>query len=239
MELTMDCFNLAERFRNPVILLTDGDVGHMRERLILPEREDYEVEHRVAPPEEKEGYIPFEGNEEGIPRVANFGHGYHTYVTGLTHNERGLPATDDATEHTNLVTRLCRKIADRTDEITRLELDIEEGAKLGLISYGITARPVQGAVRLLREKGVKVSSIRLISIWPFAEGPAAEFAADLDHILVPEMNLGQMVHPIREAAEGQCDVSSLPKIGGVMHDPNEVMTAVERLLEGKTPGGGN
>jgi 2-oxoglutarate ferredoxin oxidoreductase subunit alpha len=238
MELTIDCFNLAERFRNPVILLTDGDVGHMRERLILPEREEYEVESRVPPVEDKEGYVPFKGNEEGIPRVANFGHGYHTYVTGLTHDERGLPATDDAGEHTNLVKRLCEKISSKREDIVRIELAVEEGAKVGIISYGITARPAQGAVRLVRERGKAVSSMRLISIWPFAERQVAEFAAGLDHILVPEMNLGQMVHPIREAVEGQCQVSSLSKIGGVMHEPAEILTALERLIEGKRAGGG-
>ncbi len=232
MELTIDCFNLAERFRNPVVLLTDGDVGHMRERCIIPDRKDYEVEYRVPPPEDMDSYVPFEGDENGIPRVANFGLGYHTYVTGLTHDPTGLPSTDDADKHTQLVTRLVDKVASKREEIVRVETDIEEGAKVGLLSYGITARPVQGAVRMLREKGVPVSVMRLITIWPFANKQVAEFAGSVDHMLVPEMNLGQVLHPAREVAEGQCTVEPLPKIGGVMHDPYEIMTAVERVLEG-------
>jgi 2-oxoglutarate ferredoxin oxidoreductase subunit alpha len=232
LDLTIDCFNLAERFRNPVILLTDGDVGHMRERCVIPDRECYDVEHRAPPPEDKDAYVPFEGDGNGIPRVANFGLGYHTYVTGLTHDPTGLPSTDDADKHTRLVTRLVDKIASKREEIVRVETDIEEGAKVGLLSYGITSRPVQGAVRMLREKGVAVSVMRLITIWPFANRQVAEFAGSVDHMLVPEMNLGQVLHPAREAAEGQCTVEPLSKIGGVMHDPYEIMTAVERILAG-------
>ena len=230
MDLTMDCFNLAERFRNPVILLTDGDVGHMRERLVIPDRKDYEVEYRVPPPETVEGYVPFEANIDDVPRVANFGLGYHTYVTGLTHDVTGLPSTDDAEKHTALVTRLVNKIASKRNELARYEVDEQDDAKVGIISYGITARPAQGAVRLLREEGKSVSFMRLIGIWPFPNDPVAEFAEGLDHILVPEMNLGQVVHPVREAVEGQCKVTCLPKIGGVMHNPYEVMEAVDAII---------
>jgi 2-oxoglutarate ferredoxin oxidoreductase subunit alpha len=230
MDLTIDCFNLAERFRNPVILLSDGDVGHMRERLIIPEREDYTLEHRAQPPVDKDSYVPFGPTEDGVPRVADFGLGYHTYITGLTHDVTGLPSTDDAAKHTALVTRLVDKIASRRDELARVELDLQEGARVGVLSYGISARPAMGAVRLLRERGVAVSNMRLITIWPFPNRQVADFAEGLDHIFVPEMNLGQVVHPVREAVDRQCAVSPIPKIGGVMHNPGEIMATVERHL---------
>ena len=232
MDLTIDSFNLAERFRNPVILLTDGDVGHMRERLVIPERKDYRVEHRVPPPDRGEGYVPFEAAPDDVPRVANFGLGYHTYVTGLTHDVSGLPSTDDAAKHTRLVTRLVEKISSKREELARVEVDHQDDARVGIISYGITARPAAGAVRLLREEGTPVSYMRLIGIWPFPNRQVAEFAAGHDHILVPEMNLGQVVHPVREAVEGQAKVRCLPKIGGVMHNPYEIMEAVDATLGG-------
>ncbi|MCJ2540920.1 MAG: 2-oxoacid:acceptor oxidoreductase subunit alpha [Candidatus Thermoplasmatota archaeon] len=231
MDLTIRSFNLAERFRNPVILLTDGDVGHMRERLIIPERKEYEVEYRQPPPELGKDYVPFDAQPEDVPRVADFGQGYHTYVTGLTHDVTGLPSTDDADKHTALVTRLVDKIASKRNELALVEVDRQEGARVGIISYGITARPASGAVRLLREEGVAVNNMRLIGIWPFPIQQVIEFAEGLDHIIVPEMNLGQMVHPIREAVEGQCKVTLLPKIGGVMHNPHEVMKAVEAIID--------
>jgi 2-oxoglutarate ferredoxin oxidoreductase subunit alpha len=231
MDLTIDCFNLAERFRNPVVLLTDGDVGHMRERLVIPDRKDYQVEHRVAPSESMEDYVPFEAPPDDVPKVANFGLGYHTYVTGLTHDVTGLPSTDDAEKHTRLVTRLVNKIASKRDELARYEVDKQDDAKIGIISYGITARPAEGAVRLLREEGIAVSFMRLIGIWPFPNDQVAEFTEGHDHIMVPEMNLGQVVHPVREAVEGQAKVTCLPKIGGVMHNPHEIMEAVEQLVK--------
>jgi 2-oxoglutarate ferredoxin oxidoreductase subunit alpha len=235
MDLTIMSFNLAERYRNPVILLTDGDVGHMRERLVIPERKEYEVESRLPPPETVDDYVPFEAPPDGVPRLADFGRGYHTYVTGLTHDVAGLPSTDDADSHTELVTRLVEKIASKRDDLALLEVDEQEGAKVGVISYGISARPASGAVRLLREEGMKVSNMRLIGIWPFPNDQIAEFAEGLDHIIVPEMNLGQVFHPIKEAVDGQCKVTLLPKIGGVMFNPYEVMEAVEAIV---TKGGG-
>jgi len=230
MDLTIESFNLAERFRNPVILLTDGDVGHMRERLILPERKDYQVETRLPPPDNTEDYMPFEAPPDGVPRVANFGLGYHTYVTGLTHDVSGLPSTDDAEKHTQLVTRLMNKISSKRDELARYEEDKQDDAKVGIVSYGITARPAAGAVRLLREEGVSVSYMRLIGIWPFPIDQVAAFAEGHEHILVPEMNMGQVVHPVREAVDGQCRVTCLPKIGGIMHSPYEIMESVEAIV---------
>jgi 2-oxoglutarate ferredoxin oxidoreductase subunit alpha len=226
LDLTIASFNLSERFRNPVILLTDGDVGHMRERCIIPDREEYEVES-----ENLDEYVPFEAKPDDVPRVANFGLGYRTYVTGLTHDVTGLPATDDAEKHTALVTRLVEKIASKRDELAWVEVDKQDDAKVGIISYGITARPAAGAVRELRAEGVAVSNMRLIGIWPFPINQVAEFAEGLDHIIVPEMNLGQVVHPVREAVDGQCRVTELPKIGGVMHNPFEVMEAVDAIVK--------
>jgi 2-oxoglutarate ferredoxin oxidoreductase subunit alpha len=231
LDLTIASFNLSERFRNPVILLTDGDVGHMRERCIIPDREEYEVEYRVPPTESLDDYVPFEAKPDDVPRVANFGLGYRTYVTGLTHDVTGLPATDDAEKHTALVTRLVEKIASKRDELAWVEVDKQDDAKVGIISYGITARPAAGAVRQLRTEGVAISNMRLIGIWPFPINQVAEFAEGLDHIIVPEMNLGQVVHPVREAVDGQCRVTELPKIGGVMHNPFEVIEAVDAIVK--------
>jgi 2-oxoglutarate ferredoxin oxidoreductase subunit alpha len=202
----------------------------MRERLIIPERKDYQLEYRAPPTESLDDYIPFDAGPTDVPRLADFGQGYHTYVTGLTHDITGLPSTDDADKHTALVTRLVEKIASKRDELALVEVDEQDGARVGIISYGITARPASGAVRLLREEGVAVSNMRLIGIWPFPNRQVAEFAEGLDHIIVPEMNLGQVIHPIKEAVEGQCQVTLLPKIGGVMHNPYEVMEAVEGII---------
>jgi len=231
MDLTRRAFELADAFRTPVLVMTDGEVGHMREWIRLPGPDEVEIVPRVEPTT-KEGYRPFAATRGGVPDMATFGTGYHTYVTGLTHNEGGLPATDDAGQHTALVTRLCGKITDAMDVLSDLERDEEEGATVGLVSYGISSRSAAGAVRLLRADGKKVSHLRLRTVFPFPETAVREFAEPLDRVLVPEMNLGQVVHTVREALDGAAKVELISKIGGEIITPFEVVTAV---LEGAAP----
>jgi 2-oxoglutarate ferredoxin oxidoreductase subunit alpha len=160
--------------------------------------------------------------------MATFGDGYHVYVTGLTHDERGLPATDDAEAHSRLVKRLCEKISDDVEKLTRVEHDKDEGARVGIVSYGISARSAAGAVRLARQDGVKLSHLRLISVFPFPERTVREFAAGLDRIIVPELNLGQICHTVREAIEGEAAVERVSKVGGEIITPEEIAQAVAR-----------
>jgi 2-oxoglutarate ferredoxin oxidoreductase subunit alpha len=229
VDLTREAFDLAEEYRTPVLVMTDGEVGHMRESVLLPDAETCSLRERVPPP--KDGYVPFAA-ERGTPPLASFGTGYHTYVTGLTHDERGLPATDDAAAHTKLVRRLCEKISGSVDALTRVELDEDEGATIGLVSYGISARAAAGAVRLMRADGRKVSHLRLITVFPFPERVVRAFAEPLERVVVPEMNLGQICHVVRESLEGAAKVERVSKIGGEIITPAEVVRA---LLEGGEP----
>lgn len=226
LDLTIEAFNLSERYRNPVLLMTDGEVGHMRERVHIPGEKDIRIENRKQPDVPKDRYIPFSAGESKVPRLADFGTGYRVYVTGLTHNEKGYPATDDAEEHTKLVRRLCEKITDRSDELTNVQRDFVKGSKVGIVSYGITSRAANSATRLLRKKRIKTNHLRLISVWPFPYKEVYALAKQVDAIYVPEMNLGQIFHPVTEAAKGECEVVSLPKIGGVMHTPKEIINAI-------------
>ncbi|MCP4898519.1 MAG: 2-oxoacid:acceptor oxidoreductase subunit alpha [bacterium] len=225
VDLTRLAFDLAEEYRNPVIVLTDGEVGHMREKIQLPEIAP-ELRSRKAPTTQAEEYLPFSAKQGKVPEMADFGTGYRTYVTGLTHTEAGLPSTDDAEAHTGLVQRICSKISDDVGRLTRVELDVEDGARIGVLSYGISARSAAGAVRLCRQQGVKVSHLRLISVFPFPEAAVLEFAKDLDRIIVPELNLGQICHPVREAMNGQVKVERVSKIGGEIIPPLEIVSAV-------------
>ncbi len=227
LDLTREAFNLAERYRNPVLVMTDGEVGHMREKIVMPAAAEIELEPRRRPDAPPGEFVPFRAVDGKVPGMAAFGEGYHTYVTGLTHNERGLPATDSAEEHTRLVKRLCAKIADDVETLTNVELDVEAGAEIGIVSYGISSRGAAGAVKLLRAEGVKVNHLRLITVFPFPERVVQEFAAPLRRIVVPEMNLGQVVHCVREAVEGAAAVEALGRIGGEIIRPDEIVRAVQ------------
>jgi 2-oxoglutarate ferredoxin oxidoreductase subunit alpha len=210
-----------------VLVMTDGEVGHMREAVVLPEADELVTRDRQRPETGPEAHVPFRAVRGAVPDMADFGTGYHTYVTGLTHDERGLPATDDADAHTELVERLCRKISDATEELTSVEHDVEEGATVGLVSYGVSSRSAQGALRLLRQNGQRVSHLRLITVFPFPERVVQEFADGLDRIIVPEMNLGQMCHVVREAIDGRAVVERVGRIGGELVHPDRIVAAVE------------
>ena len=227
LDFTIEASNLAEKYRNPACVMTDGEIGHLRERIVIPDEKDLKLINRVEATIAKNKYIPFTNSQTRknckIPDFATFGTGYRTYVTGLTHNEKGFPATDKQKDHENLVKRITSKITDDADKLVSVEEQNLDGADIAFVTYGASARPAESAMEIAREKGKKVGLLRLKIVWPFPEKLIAKLAKDVDKIIVPEMNLGQIYHPIREAACGNCEVVSAPKIGGEMHLPNELL----------------
>jgi len=232
MDFTIDAFNLAEKYRNPVCVMADGEIGHLRERVVIPDEKGLKIINRVLATIDKKKFIPFTSSQtrnSKVPDFPTFGTGYHTYVTGLTHNEKGFPATDKQPDHEKLVKRITTKITDDLDKLTNVEKLYLDDAKTVFVTYGATARPAESAMEMARTKGKKVGMLRLKLVWPFPYKEIQKLAGKVDEIIVPEMNLGQIVHPVREYVEGQCKVISAPKIGGEMHLPHELY----KYLEGK------
>ena len=233
MDFTIEAFNLSEKYRNPVCVMADGEIGHLRERIIIPDEKDMKLIERVPATIDKEKFVPFTNSQTRknckVPDFPTFGTGYRTYVTGLTHNEKGFPATDKQPDHERLVKRITEKITDDIDKITSVEKINLDDADIAFVTYGASARPAESAMELGRKKGIKVGLLRLKIVWPFPVKEIQKLAGKVDKIIVPEMNLGQIVHPISEYACGQCEVVSAQKIGGEMHLPDELL----KILEGK------
>jgi len=233
MDFTIEAFNLSEKYRNPVCVMADGEIGHLRERIIIPDEKDMKLIERVPATIDKKKFIPFTNSQTRknckVPDFPTFGKGYRTYVTGLTHNEKGFPATDKQPDHERLVKRITEKITDDIDKITSVEKINLDDADIAFVTYGASARPAESAMELGRKKGIKVGLLRLKIVWPFPVKEIQKLAGKVDKIIVPEMNLGQIVHPISEYACGQCEVVSAQKIGGEMHLPDELL----KILEGK------
>ena len=221
--------NYAERFRTPVIILLDEMVGHMRERVVLPEKEEIEVYPRRAPDFTiNEGYKPYTPMADLVPNVADFGTGHRIHVTGLVHDETGFPTgSAQVTEET--IKRLHEKIAKVQDEITHYDEFFMEDAELVVFAYGGTARTAYVGVQQARKKGIKVGMIRMMTIWPFADKVVEAVAQKVKAILVPEMNYGQLVLEVERAAHGQTKVVSLPKYNTLIFTPNEICSAIENL----------
>jgi 2-oxoglutarate ferredoxin oxidoreductase subunit alpha len=226
LDFTIEAFNLAEKYRNPVCVMTDGEVGHLRERIIIPDEKELKIVNRHPATIDKKKFIPFSESQtrkSKVPDFPTFGTGYRTYVTGLTHNEKGFPATDKQQDHEHLINRITSKISDDIDKLTMVEKMNLEDANIAFVTYGASARPAETAMELGRQKGIKVGLLRLKMVWPFPEKVIHTLAKDVDTIIVPEMNLGQIVHPVREAACGECEVISAPKVGGEIHLPDELI----------------
>jgi 2-oxoglutarate ferredoxin oxidoreductase subunit alpha len=214
-DLTIHCFNLAEEYRSPVIFLMDGEIGHLRERVILPDPSTvYRRERRKA----GKGELVFGG--ETIPPMTEFGDGGFVHVTGSTHKEDGLRDVQTQSVHDRLVRRLVAKIEQAREEISLVDVDVEEGASVGVLAYGATARPAKGAVLRARRDGHRVNFCRPVTIWPFPIAKIQEACRGLDRLLVPEMNLGQLAREVERFVD--CEVVPLSKIGGVVHSSQEI-----------------
>jgi 2-oxoglutarate ferredoxin oxidoreductase subunit alpha len=219
LEMTVDCFNLAERYRNPAILLTDGEIGHLRERIVMPHAKDVELaKRRLGEP----GDMVFGG--ELVPPMIEFGHGQFIHVTGSTHKEDGMREVSAQDVHDRLVRRLVEKIERDRDELERVEERFTDDCDVAVLSYGAAARPSLGAVLKSREQGMSVGFMRLISIWPFPKRAVRRLAQGVERIYVPEMNLGQINREVERFVD--CEVVPVPKIGGIPHTVSEVMAAL-------------
>jgi 2-oxoglutarate ferredoxin oxidoreductase subunit alpha len=227
-ELTIKAFNLAEKYRTPVILLADEVVAHMRERIILPSSENIEIINRRKPkPDEK----AFFGLEE-IPPMPSVGEGFNVVVTGSTHNEYGIRFTADPTVHKKLVERLNNKIQNHAEEIADVETYNTDDCQIGIVSFGCTSRAVYEAVEIAEKKGVKMGYIRLKTIWPFPEKAVRQLAETAEKIIVPEMNLRQIFYEVQRVANGLAEVIPLNKIGGgELITPEELFEKIQESVQ--------
>jgi 2-oxoglutarate ferredoxin oxidoreductase subunit alpha len=215
-DLTVEAFNLAEEFRVPVFLMADEIIGHMRERLVIPDSVP-RTDRRPL----QAGTLPFRAGDDLLPGFPAFGRGFNVHVTGLTHDERGYPCATSPTIHEELVTRLVRKIESARDRIASCEVTNPE-AETVFITYGAPARTVQQLLHDLKREDI--GHLRLRVVWPFAESMLARFP-HAKTFIVPELNLGQMAREIERHTDAA--VIPVPKLGGALHTPDELMPFLE------------
>jgi 2-oxoglutarate ferredoxin oxidoreductase subunit alpha len=225
--LTIRAFNLAERYRTPVLVMTDAEVGHMTEKVVIPPPEEIEIVSRRRPTVPPDEYLPYEAGDDLVPPMANAGEGYRFHITGLTHDERGYPGMDAETQE-RLIYRLVEKIRRNRDDIIQLEEDGLEDAEVIVCSYGIAARTALWPVELARKEGIKVGILRLITVWPFPEERIRQLAREVKAFVVPELNYGQIVLEVERCAAGQAEAILVRHAGGGIHDPKKVLEAIRR-----------
>lgn len=229
LTLTIKAFNFSEKYRTPVILLLDEVIAHMREKVEIPAPEDVEVINRKKPTVPPEEYLPFKPGEDGVPSMANFGEGYRYHITGLIHNEKGLP-TANPQEIDALIRRLHNKIRKNIKDIIINKKYSLDDAKIALIAYGSVARAAERTVKLAREEGLKVGLLKLLTIWPFCFEEVNRLAQKVDLIIVPEMNLGQMVLEVERASQGKCRVVPYGRVDGELINPIEILRKIREEM---------
>ncbi|MEG2175007.1 MAG: transketolase C-terminal domain-containing protein, partial [Oscillospiraceae bacterium] len=230
-ELTIKAFNYAEKYRTPVLLMTDEVIGHMREGVVF--EDDYEVIDRVRPSQApRADYLPYTcvGNSK-VPPMANYGEGYRFHVTGLSHSESGFP-TNSADVNEKLVTRICAKVNDDVDKIVINDLFFTEDAEVLLVAYGSVARAALHVVKQMRAAGISAGLFIPKVLWPFPEKALkAVLSEHVRQVIVPEMNLGQYVLEVERVVSGKCPVTLIGKASGELFKAEELYEKVMAVMK--------
>ncbi len=230
-DLAIKAFNLAETYRNPVIILADEVIAHVREPVKVPPHEEIEIVERrkpTVPPEEYIPYLPDRG--EWVAPMPAFGEGYNVLVESVMHDEFGHRIGTDHVAAERTIKRIYYKIEKNVEKIAMYEEKYMDDAEIAVVAYGSTARTALRAVREARNQGIKAGLIRLITLWPFYDRLIEEAANQVRAIVVPEMNMGKIVREVDRASKGQAKVISVPKVGGVLHHPDEILAAIRSAV---------
>ncbi len=227
-DLTIHAFNVADRYRVPVLLMSDEVVGHMVERVVIPPEDQIPFWERKRPRQSPgQPFEPFRAEDPDlVPPIVHAGEGYRIHYTGLTHDEQGYPDMSPETHH-RLVTRLVEKIRKNSAELIKTEDYFLEDARIVVLSFGSTARSARRAVLEARGLGIPAGLLRLISIWPFPEELLREIAERAEAFIVAEMNLGQMIHEVeRHVAQ---PVRGVFHAGGAMMAPELILQTIKEV----------
>ena len=230
--ITVEAFNIAETYRTPVVLMFDEVVGHMRERLIMPESGDIPLVQRLRT-SVKEGidYHPYLPREDGRLPMSDFG-GVHRYnVTGLYHDMWGFPTDNPKVVH-GLIRHLVDKIENNVNQIARYKEYYLDDAEYILISYGSAARSALHVIEHLRPRGEKIGMLELQTLWPFPNELVREKCAQARYVFVVELNMGQICQAVQTAVDRPESVFLVNRIDGVFITPTDIRNMV-RMITGK------
>jgi len=226
--LTITAFNLSERFRTPVLILTDEVVGHLSERVIIPGASSIKTADRPRAKGRKDRFKPFQSVPSGVAPMAIAGEGYGIHVTGLTHDERGYPVMS-AEAQVTMVDRLVGKIRNNLKDIIQTESYRMDDADIAIVSYGVSSRSSLAAVDEARELGIKAGLLRLITVWPFPEDAIRALAERVKGFVTVELNLGQIHLEVERCAGGKAPALLVGHPGGAVIPPERIIETLKHI----------
>mgnify|MGYP005835662665 CR=1 FL=1 len=227
-DMTIQAFNWSEKYRTPVILLLDEIIGHVYEKVTLPPADELQIINRKKPTVPPDQYLPYKADESLIPEMASFGEGYRYHITGLIHDETGFP-TNNPEKIAEMMERINSKLLKYEHELIQVEETDTADAEIGIVAYGSSARSARTAMRKAREEGIKVGMLRIQTLWPFPVDKIYEFGKKVRHIVVPELNLGQIAHEVEHAVQDRFKVCRVNKINGEPIHPDEILNKIRGL----------
>jgi 2-oxoglutarate ferredoxin oxidoreductase subunit alpha len=227
--MTVEAFNLAETFRTPVILLFDEIVGHMREKVVIPEPGEIEVIERLytSVPEGTD-YHPYLAREDGRLPMSDFGGAHRYNVTGLVHDMWGFPSTEPKVAY-DLLHHLVDKLENRADSMAHYKEYFTEDAETLLVSYGSSARSALHMVEERRKRGMKVGLLELQSLWPFPGETVREKCEGRSQVLVVEMNMGQICQEVKKTVSEPEKVFLANRFDGVFISPEDILRILNMI----------
>lgn len=221
--LTIRAFNLAERFRTPVFLVTDKETVHTRTAVSPDEYEAVPTKDRTVAPSDG-AFVPYRVAElADTPPFSPIGGPHIVRFTTSSHDERGYLSKDPA-KVGRLNEHLAAKIEAHRVELELVKADLQEGARTLIVSYGITARSVEEAVHTARSDGVKVSALTILSLWPIPEQAIRRALEGVDRVIVAELNMGQYRREIEALAD--CEVVGAHRVDGEPISPAQIVDEV-------------
>jgi 2-oxoglutarate/2-oxoacid ferredoxin oxidoreductase subunit alpha len=227
-EETVRAFNLAEKYRTPVMIMPDEIVGHMRERIVFPEPGELEVIDRTAPTVSPEQYKPYDTSFGDIPPLASFGSNYRFHVTGLNKMQDGFPTTKAAIVQAE-EERQVRKVEANADDIIKFEEYLTEDAEVVVVAFGSTSRSARFAVNEARKQGIKAGLFRLITFWPFPEKQLLAMSKRVKAFITPEMNLGMCTEVLKGCIEGNATVHGIFRVDGEPINPGQIVDKIKEV----------
>lgn len=227
-DLTIKAFNLAEIYRTPTILLADEIIGHLKEKAVFRDLEPGEVVERKKPIVDVDQYKPFRADINDIPLLAQYGGDYILKISGSTHGEDGFPnGTPENTE--KFVRYYTNKIEKNSKNIVMTKEYNMKDAEYAIITYGCSMRPALEAMEMERKRGRKVGILQLVTLWPFDEDRVKEILNNVQGVIVPELNLGQMIREIERINKAGTPIIGVNKVNGQSITPNEIVEKIEEV----------
>jgi 2-oxoglutarate ferredoxin oxidoreductase subunit alpha len=225
-DYTIRAFNLAEKYRIPVIVMSETTIALMREKLVIPPEEEIDVAHRKKPEVPPDQFLPFKAPKNGVPPLPDFGEGYRILHSLNPHDEKGSIHWDpDVFER--LYERITGKIQANYDDIVRTTGYYLDDAETAIVAYGSETRPALDAVNALREKGRKIGLLKLETVWPVPEREIKSLAKQCKTLYSVEMNIGKYSGEIERVSAGECEVKRITKNRGIIHTAEEILAEIE------------